>query len=88
MVPTTMTVLHAAMRRLTVVENKFCAAEGESGEAASVGLARGLPAFASSNNDKTCRYTYAPVRLQDSTEELNGKNCLPSFVTQPWITIA
>ena len=88
MVHTWMAKRRAATRRLTVVENKFCAAEGESGEAASVGLARGLPAFASSNNDKTCRCSYGHVRLQYSTEELNGKDCSPSFVTRPWITIA
>ena len=76
------------MRRLTVVENKFCAAEGESGEAASVGLAKGLPAFASSKSDKTCKNSAGHVRLHGSIEELGGKDCLPSFVTQPWITIA
>ena len=36
------------------MENRFCAAEGESGDAASVGLASGLPALASSSSDNTC----------------------------------
>lgn len=40
---------------LTVVdENRFCAAEGDSGDADSVGRANGLPALASSSRDSTC----------------------------------
>ena len=43
------------VRLLTVVdENRFCAAEGDSGDAASVGRANGLPALASSSKDSTC----------------------------------
>ena len=43
------------VRLLTVVdENRLCAAEGDSGDADSVGRANGLPALASSSRDNTC----------------------------------
>ena len=39
----------------TVVDEKrFCAAEGDSGDADSVGRANGLPALASSSKERTC----------------------------------
>ena len=74
---------------LTVVENKFCAAEGDSGDAASVGLAKGLPAFASSKRDKTCRGVWpgwcAAVQI---TYGLFGKMYAPSFETLTLTAIA
>lgn len=39
----------------TVVDEKrFCAAEGDRGDADSVGRANGLPALASSSKERTC----------------------------------
>ena len=55
---------------LTVVENRFCAAEGDSGEAASVGLASGLPAFASSSSDSTCKASCLLLEIPSAGTEV------------------
>lgn len=52
-------------------EKRFCAAEGDSGDADSVGRANGLPALASSSKERT--------KFCDSVIESHCKNRLSSF---------
>ena len=58
-------------------ENRFCAAEGESGDADSVGRANGLPALASSSRDSTCGSRVLHAKL--------SKLCILKKIVLDWL---